>query len=99
MTVVATRRNEEEVLKTVSEINNLGTMKTFVNVKLIKLYLNHLIGFPGKCHGFGVDFRKEESVQNLLEKVCTITILLQECKAFLIMALYSLRIPLGSVVN
>ena len=69
MTVVATRRNEEEVLKTVSEINNLGEMKTFVNVKLIKLTLNYLLGLPGKCYGFGVDFRKEESVQNLLEKV------------------------------
>lgn len=49
MTVVATRRNEQKVLKTVSEINNLG--------------------FQGKCHGLGVDFRKEQSVQNLLERV------------------------------
>ena len=93
MTVIATRRNEEEVLKTVSEINNLGEMKTFVNVKVKELNLNYSLGFPGKCHGFGVDFRKEESVQNLLEKVCTITILLQE--ALLIMTLYYLRNPLG----
>ena len=93
MTVIATRRNEEEVLKTVSEINNLGEMKTFVNVKVKESNLNYLLGFPGKCHGFGVDFRKEESVQNLLEKVCTITILLQE--ALLIMTLYYLRNPLG----
>lgn len=34
MTVVATRRNEQKVLKTVSEINNLGEMKTLVNAKL-----------------------------------------------------------------
>ena len=34
MTVVAARRNEQKVLKTVSEINNLGEIQNIKNVKL-----------------------------------------------------------------
>ena len=34
MTVVAARRNEQKVLKTVSEINNLGEIQKIKNVKL-----------------------------------------------------------------
>jgi len=49
LTVVVARRNKEEILKTSSDINNLG--------------------FQGICHGLGCDFRKENSVQHLLEKV------------------------------